>query len=373
MNITMTFPLLPYMIAGEATKYVARRYGKKIILGALTASTMAYGRKRSATSAGLRAAQASTRAQKARRMTTSMASKRKARTYTRRVRSRPARSAGNSVGPETSLAAIGQASLSAFNARLLKQVPPSYFYFNQANQSVGTPGIQTVAGLGRNFLNADLTKTFSIGSQAVGAATGGGTSRSFPLFHKNTFRLKNQENEDAYCVIYDCVPIRDTNSPPETAWATGYTTALGSTTMSSSFINAKPFQSELFKSLWRITKTTRFMLSPGAQHFHTTVARGNKVLSAEILNSNITYLKGWSLASILVVYGGPSDSGPTSAATTISTGSTKIIWVEDVVISFKVLEQNSANFNQLNTLPTSIATEQTMLEAIGQLNGVAAA
>lgn len=283
------------------------------------------------------------------------------------------RSSGNSLGPETSVATSGIAKLPLFVGKLLKQTPPSYLYANAGGLSTGTPGVQALSTLGANFGNGDLAKCFAIGSQATGSMTGGSTSRSYPLYHKNVYRLKNQYDEDAYCVIYDCVPKRDTSVTPFTCWQAGYTGAQGTTTMSSSFVGAKPMQSEYFKSMWKIVKTTKFMLAPGAQHLHTTVARGNKVLSDEILVPGLNYLKGWSMYSILVVYGGPADSGGSSAVGTVSTGSNRVIWVQDTAISFKIIEQNSTNFNQVNILPPTIATETTLLEAIGAVQGGAGA
>ena len=223
-------------------------------------------------------------------MADSMKRKRFGRAAKRVSKRAASRSAGNSVGPETSVAAAGNGRLPAFVGKMLKQTPPSYLYANAGGLATGGPGVQSLSTLGANFGNGDLAKCFAIGSQATGSLTGGATSRSYPLYHKNVYRLKNQYDKDAYCVIYDCVPKRDTSVTPFTAWQAGYTGAQGTTTMSDAFVGAKPMQSEYFKSMWKIVKTTKFMLAPGAQHLHTTVARGNKILSDEILQPGLNHL-----------------------------------------------------------------------------------
>lgn len=136
----MSYPLLPYMVAGELGKYVGRRFRRNIIAGGITTLAMVGSRKRKASAAALTAAQASNRAQRARGVATTMASKRRGRASARPARRTPA--SGNSVGSETSLACTGNASLPVFTAKLLKQTPSSYLYANAGGLSNGTPGIQ---------------------------------------------------------------------------------------------------------------------------------------------------------------------------------------------------------------------------------------
>ena len=141
--------------------------------------------------------------------------------------------------------------------------------------------------------------------------------------------------------------------------------------MSPAFVGSHPNQSERFKADWKILKSTKFMLAPGAQHMHSITSNGNRVFSDEKVQNSQYYVKGWSVVSFVVVYGGPADNG--AGSTVVSTGSTKLIWTTDAMLSYKVMEQNSPAINQYNVLSTSLTTETEMQEATGLPNGAGAA
>lgn len=301
-----------------------------------------------------------------RAMADSMKRKRLGRKAKRVTKRNSGRSAGFSVGAEKSFVSMGPA-LSKSLATLTKQTPPSYVYSNGGASSFGTPGTQVINPLGFAWPANILTQTFAIGTQLVTAApTGGVASRSIPITNTLKFKIKSQCSEDAYCVIYDCTPKNDqvSSNTPQAAWNAGYsdgTSGVGG--MSSTFVGAHPNQSERFKADWKILKTTKFMLAPGAQHMHTVQGKGNRVFTDEKVQNSQYFIKGWTIYSFIVVYGGPADSG--TASSVVSTGSTKLIWTVDQMMSYKVMEQNSPAINQYNVLPTTIATETEMDEANG--------
>lgn len=280
-------------------------------------------------------------------------------------KSRGAPAAGNSVGKETSVSTVGPKAMSQSLKTLTKASPPSFFYYNYTGCGIGGEGVQTLTNLGGNFTAGWLNKCFTAGTQATGAITGGSTSRSVPLQMKTTYRIKNQQNEDAYCIIYDCTPKECLANAldPITQWQAGYTDAQGTTVMSDTFINAKPTQSERFKAMWTVHKTTKFMLAPGAQHLHVSNTLGNRVFKAEAYANGDQYLKNWTCNSFIVVYGGPCDGG--AASTAVTTSATKVIFTADVVLSYKVFAANSTNFNMQNTFSTALASENAMDEATG--------
>lgn len=128
------------------------------------------------------------------------------------------------------------------------------------------------------------------------------------------YTISNAENCAVYFKIYELSCIRDTNESPAAAWTTGLglqqgTVAQGGTALLSESrldVGNHPYQSENFKSFWKIRHTTNVALNPGQIHTHYHRGRPNYTFNSDRLNgTGNLYLAKLTHGTLIVAYGGP--------------------------------------------------------------------
>lgn len=284
---------------------------------------------------------------------------------TSRIQAPRQMSAGNSSGPENSYVTLGPKKPNRMLSTVLSTVPPSQFYSNGSYALFGNQGVQSVVDLVQGcFFNGDLNNVYSTGFQNVGNTPGGQTSQSVPISQIVKYTIKNMDNVDAYARIYTCTPRQDVGfgNAPGATFTQGFLDGQGATGMRSFNIGTTPQQSAKFNEAWRILKTTNLKLCPGAEHVHTMKAFGNRVWKAERENFGAYFVKGWSVASFIVFYGGIVDGG--GASTVVSTSPGKLTWIYNNALRYKLIAANSSNFNYYTQLPTTGANS-TLDQATG--------
>lgn len=104
--------------------------------------------------------------------------------------------------------------------------------------------------------------------------------------------------------LYDISVKRDNDLlNPLAAWANGM--ALQTTTPDPyKVLGAKPWQSQQFKEFFKIVKTTRVNLAPGATHKHNITLAPNQVIREQLVLENNCY-KGLTMFTLAVVKGVP--------------------------------------------------------------------
>ena len=118
-----------------------------------------------------------------------------------------------------------------------------------------------------------------------------------------------------------------------------------------------PFQSSQFTTYFKVLKATHQLLAPGQTHVHRIKFTPNRVLNGEEeVNSNGN-IRGFTIYTMMVIYGTPCDNN----ASTVSTCDSKISWVTRKLYRFKSVLASSNKLDVANNLAVlTRATENQM-------------
>lgn len=210
---------------------------------------------------------------------------------------------------------------------------PSYYVTNGSDSLSVQSGFQNAIWMALN--NRDLMNYYY--SLMPGPTPAGNNTRRFVLLRTQA-QIMYTNSTTASCTmdLYDIVCKRDSDIVnPLTAWANGI--AMQTTTPSNPYeiLGVKPWQSQQFKEFFKIARTTRVNLAPGATHKHSVTLSPNQVIREQMVLENRCY-KGLTYFTMAVVKGVPvsdvvtPDPPPPANPRVVSTAPIRI----DVVVEY---------------------------------------
>lgn len=248
--------------------------------------------------------------------------------------SRPLQNPGGIV-TQSYHSAYRKPTLSAF---VRKQVSsPDYYVTNVANSFAALSGFQ-----GFNMFQLARREDMNaiLGSMPAQVPAGNATRRF--LLQKILSNAVYTNASSASCTldIYDCAVKFDNDLSPTAAWTNGIAmeTTLPAGTPPVSVLGIKPWQSQQFKSFFKIIKTTHVNLAAGASHKHNISLTPNQLLKEQYIAENLNYA-GLTYLCVVVVKGVPvcdSDDVPRLVSTapiqidTVREMSYKFSWVSNI-------------------------------------------
>lgn len=179
---------------------------------------------------------------------------------------------------------------------------PSYYVTNQSNTLSVSSGFQNAAWFGLN--NQDFLNYYYSLMPAQGPA--GNATRRFVLMRTQAqIMYTNSTTVSCTMDLYDVVCKRDSDIVnPLVAWQQGI--AMETTTPGNPYqiLGIKPWQSQKFKEFFKIVRTHRVNLAPGATHKHSITLSPNQVIKEQMVLENRNY-KGLTYFTLAVVKGVP--------------------------------------------------------------------
>lgn len=178
---------------------------------------------------------------------------------------------------------------------------PSYYITNAADSLSVESGFQDAIFTALNN-QAYMANFYSL--MPAPTPVGNRTRRFVLLRSQAQVMYTNSTSVSCTMDLYDIVCKRDNDLiNPLAAWANGL--ALQTTTPQPyKILGAKPWQSQQFKEFFKIAKTTRVNLAPGATHKHSVVLSPNQVIREQLVLENNCY-KGLTHFTLAVVKGVP--------------------------------------------------------------------
>lgn len=130
--------------------------------------------------------------------------------------------------------------------------------------------------------------------------------------------------------------------------------ALGASDVSR-YIGASPFDSQPFKSFCRVVKRTHVMLASGASHRHQAMIGINKLGDESVIgNDDITYLKGFTYATLVYVRGvGAYDPTDVTGGPTVNGCFLNVVTSVRIKYTYVVDSTNTVRYNNM-PLPLGI-------------------
>lgn len=254
---------------------------------------------------------------------------------------------------------------------LLKQVY-SVLTPKQLTAAVNTVGSQSFTTIAIKNSGADV---LAIESKIASQVTGINVSANVSEFYVDSYilklMLKNQEQTNCICDLYEVVPRISTLQDPSTALTDLATQTAGTGVTTSTSWGSTPFQYPSWCEAFKVLRKTRYLLAPGAcelieirdgkkQKIDLARYRAINASNPSASFADPRYTKYW----IMFAMGEPTNDATTVTNVNTSSYKVDIVAREDYHYSFNVNNLSPVNF-LTNNLQAIAVNEQEILVETG--------
>lgn len=187
--------------------------------------------------------------------------------------------------------------------------------------------------------------------QIIADDWGGSDANARAVCMGGTFELMltNHSSGVLRCILYVCIPKRDTTQSAPASFTAGFT-AMGSDVATAQTFGMRPGDSPLFNEQWHIVSANQFCLSAGQTHIHKHDYDVEQILSGGTELPTQTYQKAWTVNFFLSVHG----VATAAAAGNVTTGDGQLNLVWNRKIRWKFFEfQEGAEVDTARAIPAA--------------------
>lgn len=277
------------------------------------------------------------------------------RTMTRTKLHQRARALPNRSGSESVLNIYNRPK--GLIAKVGNKLQSSQYLRNENAVMNSSAGAQLVNSFTEMFSVNDLKKLLTDAeNENVTTAVANATTKIFVKSCYCELQIQNSTNAVCRVQIWNTLPKRDiyrdsASQPlsPQEAQAIGVKMQTPSGTGTEYLIvGSRPTDSKLFNDYFKVKKVTYIDLAPGQVHYHRMHYKIDRFASQEMLNmQNITAMRGWNLASMIIAYGEPMVDN-TGVATT--TSATQLHVIATKTYHYSYVKSNSTYSSNSNNL-----------------------
>jgi len=242
---------------------------------------------------------------------------------------------------------------------VIKTLPPTDIKFNWSQHVESTIGTQQAG-------------SWTIGNQSDLATiwtdmSGSTNQRIFIESIIGSVLFQNVRLGNCTFTIYDCIAKRDLShvntATALAAWSKGITNQGGASEFDYGVYGARPNETELFNTYWKVANRTQIVLGGGMCHKHNFSLGLNRVIPYELMNKCGYGIEDFTYCVLYVVSGPAANSDTTH--TEVSLGSASMTTICSTVYRCKMLNKNSANIYKHVNLATTLTGGEAVVNVGG--------